>query len=55
MSNPPQNFGELDGPLEMQPCLEKAKTHFKETKKVISNNEMRTHLKVEIGIYSYEI
>ena len=28
MSNPPQNFGELDYPLEMYPSPKKAKTHF---------------------------
>ena len=50
MSNPPQNFGEFDSPLEMTPTLaQKSKgTFFKEIKDFISNNEIRTHLNVEI-------
>ena len=51
MSNPPQNFGELDSPLEMLKCtlIQKSKDLlFKETKDFISDNEIRTHLNIEI-------
>ena len=49
MSNLPQNFGELDSPLEMSPLFQKGKyTFVKETKGSTSNNEIRTHLNIEI-------
>ena len=35
MSNPPQNFGGLDSPLEICSCPKKAKTHFLKKQKIL--------------------
>ena len=51
---PTLNFGELDSPLK---CIlvQKSKDSFFKTKNFISNNELRTHLNVEIWIHSCKI
>ena len=56
MSNPPKNFGELDSsPLKCTLVQRSKDLFFKETKDLVSNNEIRTHLNVEIWICSCKI
>ena len=48
MSNPPQNFGELDFPPWNVPLSKNADSFFKETQAFIFNDEVRTQLNFEI-------
>ena len=51
MSNHPQNFGGISpSPLKCTLTQKSKDSFFKETKYFISNNEIRTHLNVEIWI-----
>ena len=53
MSNPPQNFGEVDSHHLKCTLVQKSKdSFFIEAKDFISNNEVRTYLNVEMWIYS---
>ena len=54
---PSQNFGELDSPPSLKCILVQKRKDLllKGRKDFISNNEMRSHLNLEIGIYSCKI
>ena len=46
MSNPPQNFGELDSPLEMYPCPKQCKkTPKKQTNKQKKQKQKQTKIR----------
>ena len=48
MSNPPQNFGELDSPPLKCTLIYKSKDSLLKETTFISNNEIKVHLNIEI-------